>query len=125
MVTFPETAIVWSVVPVDAIVIFPVGLPVAVAAIRTYTLVALNVPEAVIVVVDPKPVALFKETSKPVGAVTTTLFVRFVPETAKVWVDEATPEHDVKLDNVEGFIKIEGETTETDVEKLGPTEKSK
>lgn len=124
-VTVPVTAIVSSVVPAVEMVIFPDGLPVAVDAILAKTLVAFNVPDAVIVTEEAKPVELFKETSKPVGAVIVTLLVKFVPETANDWVDDADPAQLVKLDNVVGFTTIEGATTGTAVLKAGPTEKSK
>ena len=63
VITEPVTAIFCVVAPCEPIVMFPLDVPLADDAKRTYTVVADKAPEAVIVAVGAKPVPLVRLTS--------------------------------------------------------------
>lgn len=90
--TVPLTATLMVVTPVEAKVIFPEGVPVADAAMRTYIIVlATKPPVWGKVRLVAKPLPLVVDTSKPVGAVITIPVVRLLPETVKFCSPDAVP----------------------------------
>ena len=98
--TVPETATFTVAAPIDATVIFPEGVPVADAAMRTYIVVfGTEPPDCVSVSVVVNPLPLVVEISKPVGGVIIIFAVSAVPETVKFCSAEAVPAQLVKAAN--------------------------
>ena len=90
--TVPLTATLIVVIPTEATVIFPEGVPVADAAIRTYMVVlGTEPPDWVKVTVAPNPLPLVVEISKSAGAVIIILAVNALPDTVKLCSAEAVP----------------------------------
>ena len=79
--TVPDTLIIFVSALVEEREIFPDKEPDASAVVLTNTVVAANVPEAVMLTEDPNPVPAVLLTSNPFAALTTTLFLRLLPET--------------------------------------------
>ena len=84
-ITVPLTATFWVVVPVDATLIFPVLVPVAVLVNRTNIAVVVTVPlVGVKLTLAAKPAPDVVDTSKPDGGVTNKLAVKPLPATVKL-----------------------------------------
>jgi hypothetical protein len=106
--TVPLTATDLLVAPELATPMLPLGEPAtAEAAIRTEMVPEADPLLSLTVAVCPKLVPLL-ETSKPVGAVTVTLPVRFAPLTVKVCAAEAVPAVAVKLPRDAGLTLKDG-----------------
>lgn len=95
-VAVPLAATFWVVAPVEVQAIFPEGEPDADAAIRTKMVVVLTVPLDGVKETEPaNPPPEVVDTSKPVGAVTTRLAVRSVPDTVNDCSADAVPAHEL------------------------------
>ena len=109
--TVPLTATDLLVAPELATPMLPLGEPAtAEAAIRTEMVPEADPLLSLTVAVGPKLVPLL-ETSKPVGAVTVTLPVRFAPLTVKACVAEAVPAVVLNAANVPVVLIDGGGTT--------------
>jgi hypothetical protein len=99
--TDPLATIFCAMAPVLVIEILPDGEPVADDVKRMYIIVLFTVPpDCVSVILVVKPLADVVETSNPIGAVITILFVRFDPPTVKLCSADVEPEHDSNVVNV-------------------------
>lgn len=117
--TVPVSATLTVVTPTEATVIFPDGVPVADAAMRTYIIVlGTEPPDCVNVSVEANPLPLVVEISKPVGAVIKIFAVSAVPETVKFCSAEAVPVQLVKAVNGVPEVLIAGANKP---KKLQPT----
>ena len=81
--TVPLAATVWVVAPVLAQVTLPLGVPVAVEAMRTKIVVISTIPPLCVSVTDGPKSPPSVLTSKSVGAVTVISAVRLLPLTLK------------------------------------------